>query len=188
MTLPLPPAPYLKLATYALALLVGAGGGWKLRDADYQRHLREDAQHEVTAQQRVRQVEHRAEDHAQQARDQVARATEHTRIVYQTVTKEVPVYVTQTVFAQEVDASGGLPSGLVWLHNQAAANSTAPLPSSIDPGAPAGVGVSELASVLAGNYALCHQFRAEAEGWRSWYELNRALFEVTPAGEQGDEQ
>lgn len=159
-------------------MLAGAGalaavsftGGWKVRDADYQRHLRLDLKQVAAHEAAMRELEGRLEAQAEEARAEIEAAEAKTRVVYRTVTKEVPVYVTQTKFEERVVASGGLPAGFVWLHNNSAANSTAPFPSGLGPDTPTGLGMSDLAGTIAGNYALCYSYKAEAEGWRSWYD------------------
>lgn len=153
----------------ALSLLFAGYGGWKLRDADYQRHLKKDAAAAALAQVQARATERRLETAAQEVREEVSAEKVRTEIVYRTVTKEVPVYVTQTQFARDVDARGGLPAGFVWNYNQSASNSTAPFPSGLDPDAPTEVGVSTLALTTAGNFKVCHDWRSEVEGWREWY-------------------
>lgn len=177
-------SPYV-LGGAALALSLGSGwAGWTIRDADYQAHLKKDARAAEQAQKDARQVELKLESGSQEVRDVVAQENVRTEIVYRTVTKEVPVYVTQTKFAQDVDAGGGLPAGLVWTYNRAASNSEAPIPPGLDPDAPTGTGVSTLATITAGNFALCYQWRAEAQGWRDWYEKLRADWPTAQAEEK----
>ena len=169
LTLPSVVSFKLTLAAVLLSSTLAGYGGWKLRDSDYQAHLKKDAQAERKAQEEARKLEGILEGTAQEVREEVSQAEQRTQIVYRTVIKEVPKYVTQTVFEERVVAGGGLPAGFVWLHNQSASNTEAPLPSGLDPDAPTGASMSDLASVLAGNYALCQSWRGEADGWRSWY-------------------
>lgn len=179
MTLP----PFLVAKPWLLllggALLAGTSGtvGWKLRDADYQRHLKRDAQAEAQWQKAVRLVEGEADRIVQETRASLAEKESSRETVYRTITKEIPTYVTRTEFAERVVASGGLPAGLVWLHNQAASGSTLPLPSGLSPDSPTGVDVPELATVLTGNYSVCTSWRNEAETWREWYAQQLALSE-----------
>lgn len=165
---------YILIGTHLAALAGGLGVGWKLRDADYQRHLKKEAVALEKAQGEARKQEAAQENTSQEVRDKVSSKQAHAEIVYRTVTKEVPVYVTRTKAEQKVVAGGGLPAGLVWAYNQSASNSPAPFPSGLDPDAPTGVNLSELASVTSGNFAVCHQYRAELEGWHSWYNQLKA--------------
>lgn len=165
----MPNIPYLTLATHlSLALLAGFIG-WKVRDADYQAHLKQEADAKVVAVEGVREAEARNEVITQDTREDVAQKQAQVQVVYRTVTKEIPVYVTQTKFEERVVADGGLPLGLVWSYNQSASNSTAPLPPGTDPDTPTGIGVSALAGTTAGNFAVCHSWREELQGWHAWY-------------------
>lgn len=171
---------YAKLI--GLAALVAASGftGWKLRDADYQEHLRKDAQAALVASEGARKEEHKAEAMATQVRTVVAVQQAKERVVYQTIVKEIPVYVPSTAPAvRAVDDAGGLPAGFVWLHNQAATGSTAPLPPGVDPGAPSGVGLPALGETIAGNYAVCRSQAAELAGWNAWYQQLVKQYEET---------
>ncbi|MDO5609485.1 MAG: hypothetical protein Q4G62_01655 [Pseudomonadota bacterium] len=73
-----------------------------------------------------------------------------------TITKEVPVYVTQ-----QADAHCTVPAGFVSLHNQAAQNLPATQPTG-DPDAPApGVELSTVAATVSDNYTICHHTAAQ---------------------------
>lgn len=161
--------PYLTLGSYAAVALVAGFVGWKVRDSDYQAHLKKEAKAEVVVVQDVRKQEAQNETASQGHREELAQKQQEVQVVYRTVTKEVPVYVTQTQFEERVVADGGLPLGFVWSYNQSAANATAPLPSGTDPDTPTGLGMSALAGSLAGNFAVCHAYRAELEQWHAWY-------------------
>ena len=170
--------PKLLIASH-LALALAAGFiGWKVRDADYQAYLKkvERAAHKATKE--VRRVEARNEGISQGNREALGIKQQQVQYVYRTVTKEVPVYVTQTVFEKRVLADGGLPAGLVWSYNQSVSNSTAPLPPGTNPDTPTGLGVSALASSTAGNFALCHTWRAELQQWHLWYNDLEAAWPV----------
>lgn len=162
-------SPRLLIASH-LAVALSAGFiGWKVRDADYQAHLKKEARVEVKAQQDTRKVEASNETLSQDHREKNAQAQQQVQVVYRTVTKEVPVYVTRTQFEEKVVAGGGLPAGFVWNYNQSASNSTAPFPTGLDPDTPTGLGMSALAGTTAGNFALCHSWRAELQQWHDWY-------------------
>lgn len=177
--------PYVLAGTHLSLALLSGFMGWKLRDADYQRHLKGEAQAQVTTQIVTREVEGRNEEVSQSERDALATQQQKVQVVYRTTTKEIPVYVTHTEFEERVVASGGLPAGLVWTYNRSASNSEAPLPTGLDADAPAGVSVSELAGVTAGNFALCHTYRDEVGRWHSWY--NRLLADWPGASTDGKE-
>ncbi|KUJ04962.1 hypothetical protein AR275_20295 [Stenotrophomonas maltophilia] len=73
-----------------------------------------------------------------------------------TITKEVPVYVTPTA-----DAACAVPVGFVHIHNAAASGDPAAGPAG-DPDAPAtGVALSAVAETVAGNYTTCHATAAQ---------------------------
>lgn len=165
------------LLALGAALLASSSGfvGWKLRDSDYQAHLKRDAKQEAQWQKALRLVEGEADRIVTETRAKLDEKEVQRETVYRTITKEIPHYVTRTEFAERVVASGGLPAGLVWLHNQAASGSPVPLPSGLDPNAPTGVDVPELATVLTGNYSVCASYRNEAEAWREWYTLQLKL-------------
>ena len=170
--------PKLALLGAALSLALGGYGGWKLRDADYQEHLKRDAQEDAQWQKSLRLVEGEADRIVQEVRDWGTVEKSQVEVRYRTIEKRIPEYVTRTVFEERVVASGGLPAGLVWLHNQAAAGgSPVPLPSGLDPDAPTGLGVSDLAGVLTRNYALYQQCSIDLQAWGRWYDQQLALAE-----------
>lgn len=172
--------PYAKPILIGFACLTSGAIGWSLRDADYQAHLKKDAQAEAHAQVEARKVEAKQEAQAQSVREIVTQKQAEAQVVYRTITQEVPVYVTRTQFEDRVVAGGGLPAGLVWLYNQAASGTAAPLPSGLNPDSPTGVDVSTLASTTAGNFSLYHACKAEVEGWHTWYDNLAASWPSEP--------
>ncbi|MGO1069241.1 hypothetical protein [Lysobacter sp. CA199] len=87
----------------------------------------------------------------------------------QIITKEIPIYVTPTA-----DAACTVPVGFVRLHDAAAANEpTGPSPG--HPDAPsAGVALSDVAGVVADNYAACHANAEQVIGLQDYVrELQR---------------
>ncbi len=165
----MPPGMYLKLGSYlGLAMMVG-GLGWKLRDGDYQRHLRKDAQTVVIDLERVRAQESEREAIAQLVREALAKDQLRIATVTNTIREKVPYYVTQTPQEERIRADGGLPLGFVWAYNGAASLSSAPLPAGTDPGTPSGVDLSTLTGVTLRNFELCHSERAELARWHDWY-------------------
>lgn len=166
--------PSIKLLIALACVGLGVFLGWHLRDRDYQKHLKQDAQQEAQWVRTVRAFEGEADRIAAEARDAIAQKQAERVVLTRTITKEIPTYVTKTVFADRVDAGGGLPAGLVWVHNQAASGDPAPLPPGVTPDTPTGIGVPELADVVARNYAVCEDRRIENEGWRQLYQSLQA--------------
>ena len=87
----------------------------------------------------------------------------------QTITREIPVYVTPTA-----DAACPVPVGFVRLHDAAAANEPAgPAAGNLD--APAeGVALSDVAAAVADNYAAAHENAEQVTGLQDYV---RALVE-----------
>lgn len=80
-----------------------------------------------------------------------------------TITKEIPIYVTQ-----KADAACTIPAGFVRIHDAAAANA-APDAAAGDPDAPAtGVTLSAVADTVAGNYTTCHAIREQVIGLQAY--------------------
>lgn len=80
-----------------------------------------------------------------------------------TITKEIPVYVTA-----KADARCDVPAGFVRVHDAAAANVPLGEPAG-DPDAPAaGVTLSGVAGVVAGNYTTCHAIREQLIGLQAY--------------------
>jgi hypothetical protein len=161
--------PSLALITHLSVAAVAGTVGWQLRDRDYQAHLKEEAEDAVQVIRDVRDVEDRNEKVSQANREELSQKQQQVQVVYRTVTKEIPVYVTHTQFEERVVANGGLPLGFVWSYNQSVASATAPLPPGLNPDTPTGLGMSALAGNAAGNFAMCHAWRAELTQWHSWY-------------------
>lgn len=178
---------YLSMALLAAALILSGLAGWKLRDADYQAHLKWDAVAEKKAVEDARKVEAIMQSGADEVREDVTQKQTKARVVTRTITKEIPVYVNKTELAAHVDDAGGLPAGVVWVHNQAASGAEAPLPSGVDPDTPTGIGVPELAEVVVHNYGECRAVREEAQGWRDWYTKLKADWPQTYEGEDPHE-
>lgn len=162
-------SPRLLIASHLSLALISGFIGWKVRDADYQAHLKKEARVEVKAQQDTRQQEAAHEVISQDHREKDAQQKQQVQVVYRTVTEKVPVYVTRTQFEEKVVAGGGLPAGFVWSYNQSASNSTAPLPTGINPDTPTGIDMSTLAGTTAGNFAMCNSWRTELQQWHEWY-------------------
>lgn len=92
---------------------------------------------------------------------------EHDRTVYVNhyIHDKVPVYVTA-----QADHECVVPAGFVRLHDAAAAD-VPPVPFAAGESAdtPSGIALSTIATIVADNYATCHDALTEAQAWRDWY-------------------
>ncbi|MEA9491639.1 hypothetical protein [Xanthomonas campestris] len=80
-----------------------------------------------------------------------------------TITREIPIYVTQ-----KADAACAIPAGFVRLHDAAATGQPAG-PSTGDPDAPAaGITLSAVAGTVADNYTSCHATAAQLSALQDW--------------------
>lgn len=161
--------PKLAIGAGLILSLVSGAGGWKLRDADYQRHLKEDARAQAKAQQKVTERVLQKEAVSADVREDRDTKREANRSTTQIIYREVPKYVTRTVFEDRLVAAGGLPAGFVWSFNQSASGDTTPLPARLSPDTPTGVDLSTVATVTAGNAELYRSCKADLEAWGSWY-------------------
>lgn len=85
------------------------------------------------------------------------------RVKGDTITKEIPVYVTS-----KADAACVIPAGFVRVHAAAAAN-IAPDTTAGDPDAPAaGLTLSAVADTVAGNYTTCNGIREQVIGLQDY--------------------
>ncbi|MCC4622391.1 hypothetical protein LL965_20885 [Xanthomonas cassavae CFBP 4642] len=84
-----------------------------------------------------------------------------------TITREIPIYVTQ-----KADAACVIPAGFVRLHDAAATGNPAGPPTG-DPDAPAaGITLSSIAGTVADNYASCHITAAQLSALQDWIDLH----------------
>ncbi|ARV24860.1 hypothetical protein [Xanthomonas citri] len=84
-----------------------------------------------------------------------------------TITREVPIYVTQ-----KADAACAIPAGFVRLHDAAATGNPAGPPTG-DPDAPAaGITLSGIAGTIADNYTSCHATAAQLSALQDWIDLH----------------
>lgn len=157
-----PAAPWAVLA--AVAVLSGFTG-WKLRDGDYQAHLKADAEAAATAQSQARSVEAKNEKTAAEVGAKVEKTVAEVRYVTREIIKEVPVYVTV-----QADANCVVPVGAVELLNAAASGRPpAPDPSGRSVDAPSGVDLSAVAGTVVENYGYTRELEAQVRGWQEWY-------------------
>lgn len=158
-----PLTPYI-----AGALIVTHGGVYLIgRHHGAEAEKAAEAKRLAKAQKAVVRREKKAEATTKKVADKIT--AQQVRIEYRTKTiiEKVPVYVTA-----EADAACSVPVGFVVLHDAAASGSEAKLPAA--PGgsveAPSGVALSTVSETVAVNYGIAYQWRAEALGWREWYE------------------
>lgn len=152
------PLPYriLGVALLAVALVIGGfsagakvtGDHWQAKVAEAERKAAAIAQQQT-------------ESTAQVVTKYVDRV-QLVRVAGETITKEVPVYVTP-----ESDAHCAVPRGFVRLHDAAAANSIPKPPGPAD-ASPAGIALSAVASTVADNYTRCHENSAQLEALQGW--------------------
>lgn len=162
---------YAILAVIAAILMSLSGvAGWKLRDADYQRHLKADAQAALTASEGARRVEGKNEETATDIGRQVEEAKTEIQIVTRTLIKEIPIHVTR-----EADAHCVVPLGFVRLHDAAATGNPAPTYAPGEsPDQASGTDLSTVAGTVADNYGYTRELEAQVTGWQDWYERVKA--------------
>lgn len=91
-------------------------------------------------------------------------ATEHIKVVYRDLIKEVPAYVTP-----EADRRCDLPVGFVRLHDQAAAGLPAvSAPAGDVRDAPSGIPLSAASATIVDNYGVAYQWRERAIACETW--------------------
>lgn len=140
-------------AQAAIALAIFAAGGltgWQVRSWKADHEAVKVLTRTVVVERKVREVV----DHV--VTRYVERAAQ-TRTIYQTITKEVPVYVTP-----ETDRLFPLPNGFVRLHD-AAAQRSLPGPPALTDGEASGIAASAAATVIASNYEACYANREQLE-------------------------
>ena len=165
-----------RVAIIAVICLSGVSGlaGWKLRDADYQRHLKADARAALMASEGAREIEGKNEATATDVGRQVEEAKTEIQYVTRTIIQKVPEYVTT-----EADARCVVPNGFVWLHDASATgNPPAPAASGESADADSGVTLSEVVPVIADNYAYTRTLEAQVTGWQTWFAAVQADWPV----------
>lgn len=154
----------------AIALAVCLSGvsglaGWKVRDADYQRHLKADARAALEASEGARATEAKNEKTATDIGRQVEEAKTEIQIVTRTLIKEVPIHVTA-----QADAHCVVPLGFVRLHDAAATGGPAPsYASGESPDQASGVELSGVVSSVTDNYGYTRELEAQVISWQEWY-------------------
>lgn len=158
-----------------LALAIGFGAGWTVRDWKAGADATAAAKRETK--QVVRVIE-RERDQADVTSEVEARATEtqvQIRTVTQTIIKEVPIYV-----PAEADARFALPAGLVRVHDAAATGQPLSEPSGEPDDAARNLEASDiapswLAATIAENYGTCHADQARLGDLQDWVRRQQAV-------------
>lgn len=165
-----------RVVIIAAICLSGVSGlaGWKLRDADYQSHLKADARAALTASEGARKIEGKNEATATDVGRQVEEAKTEIQYVSRTIIQKVPEYVTS-----DADARCVVPLGFVRLHD-ASATGNPPAPAA--PGEPndadSGLALSQVVPVIADNYAYTRTLEAQVIGWQTWFAAVQADWPV----------
>lgn len=176
------PAPHLLMGATAGVLIAGLIGGvcgYKLRDADYQRHLKADTERALKDQQDVTRLVtalgkiNAGVAHLKQERDRLISETTQNNL------GRISTYVPASKSCPSVTVGFGL------LHDYGARGQSAPVsgPPGVNLSAPAGIDLPTVAGTIQRNYDVCYKWRSEALAWREWYDRNRAAWERWRAGE-----
>lgn len=156
--------PVVRLAALVLTLVAVVGvfaaiQAGRLHDADQRASAAEDR---AQLAERARAAAEADRDLARAETRIVVRYVDRVHVVRekaQTITREIPIYVTPNA-----DAACTVPVGFVRLHDAAAANEPAG-PATGNPDAPAeGVALSDVAAVVAENYAAAHENAEQITG------------------------
>lgn len=156
--IPLIPLPY-KLLALGLWSVFLVYGGW------HEATIRQQAKERNTAIAYAEQIKIE-----QERGDKIALELdiEKTRqkVVYRTITKEVPNYVTPLS-----DSRCVIPVGFIWLHNDSAAGRL-PKASGDFADTPASVTLSTVGSTIADNYATCNEIKNQLNALIDWHISN----------------
>ena len=165
---------WAKAGIAAIALGAAGAAGWRVRDHDYQMHLKADSEAALKASEQAREVEQTSTDTSNQIGLQVEEAKERIRYVNRQILKEVPVYVTQ-----ESDARCVVPDGAVRVLDAASTgNPPVPYGPGQSPDAPSRHDLSGLVSNVVGNYGYTLELEAQVKGWQDWYAEQKANWPV----------
>lgn len=155
------PSPTVIAMIVILALLAAIGGGamWQEQRVSAAQQERDDAQDSLATAQSAAGSEKVTTKVVTQYVDRV----QVVREVGATITREVPIYVTE-----KADAACPVPIGFVRLHD-AAAKGRVPGPATGDPDAPAeGIALSAVADTVSGNYTACHENAEQLIALQAW--------------------
>ena len=161
-----------KYAAIALAVILAL---WAFGNARYKAgvdHQQAEYQEALEkAEKRALEVGRKSDTATEKVAEKHVQTVEKIRWRTQTLTKEVAVYVPQTV-----DREFRLSVGLVLVHDAAATGATLPESPSGSVETPSDVAPSQLATTFIGNYGTCYTWQSEALTWRSWYVTQRDLY------------
>ncbi len=159
----------LNLLVTLLAITMSVFVGWKVRDYDFQKHLKADAEAAQRASEAAREVEGHNEEIGNDVGQQVEEAKTQIQYVTRTLIKEVPTHVTV-----ESDNRCVVPLGAVRVLDAAATGNPT---ISYGPGESAdqasGVELSGVVSSVTDNYGYTRELEAQVIGWQEWYERVR---------------
>lgn len=159
----------LNLLVTLLAITLSVFVGWKVRDYDFQKHLKADAEAAQRASEAARGVEANNEEIGNDVGQQVEEAKTQIQYVTRTLIKEVPIHVTA-----ESDNRCVVPLGAVRVLDAAATGNPT---ISYGPGESAdqasGVELSGVVSNVTDNYGYTRELEAQVIGWQDWYERVR---------------
>lgn len=159
----------MNLLVTLLAITMSVFVGWKVRDYDFQKHLKADAEAALDASEAAREVEGKNEEISQDVGREVEEAKTQIQYVTRTLIKEVPIHVTA-----ESDNRCVVPLGAVRVLDAAATGNPT---ISYAPGESAdqasGVELSGVVSNVTDNYGYTRELEAQVIGWQDWYERVR---------------
>lgn len=159
----------LNLMVLLFSVFLAAFAGWKVRDHDYQKHLKDDAVSAQRASEKARETEGNNEKIGDEIGQEVEEAKTKIQYVTRTIIKEVPIHV-----SPESDSRCVVPLGAVRVLDAAATGNPA---ISYGPGESAdqasGIELSGVVSSVADNYGYTRELEAQVIGWQDWYERVR---------------
>lgn len=166
----------IRVLGLGVGLLAAGAGGWKLRDADYQRHLRHDAVLTTKVIRNTREIEKGLVTLSSALRDKGDAEEAQIHTITKIIERRVPSDVSSTPQEQAIVAGGGLPLGFVRSHTASVLGVDPELTasSSAQSGDPTGVSLSTLATVDAGNYDVLHICVSRLQRWDEFYETLKA--------------
>lgn len=163
-----------RLETIGIAAAAGVlalGGSYTLgRHHGAQAEKRAEAARQAKAAKVTAKREQKAEAITEAVKTDAAKERVRVQTVTRTIVHEVPIYVTQAA-----DAACPVPAGFVRVHDAAASGVPAAPGGPVD--AASGVPLSAVATVVAENYGIAHEWRIEAIAWREWYDQQKAAWD-----------
>lgn len=169
-----------------IALLAGGwfisclGSGWigyKISDAEYQRHLSKEAKAVTVAVKKVAKVETQQSDVAREESDNRQARDAKTEVVYRTITNTIREYMPDA--APRPDCPAPVPVGFALVFDSAFRGddpSKIPAAANADVLADTGISLLTVADTTALNAKLCRVDRSEVLAWRAWYDRNDKIW------------